>query len=387
MPAARGLRGWLGLAGGPSAAAKAYYNSVLRRLPVEPGLVVFESMMGTQFSDSPRAVYEELLRQEPRARAVWSVRRGVAVPAGVHAVRRWSPQWYRALATAAVWVDNQGFPGDLRKPRGTTYVQTWHGTPLKRMGWDDPTLDPQRAAGLQRAVDRWDVVTVPSDYFGQTIVDAYRSRAARLLVGMPRNDVLVRPMTTGERGRRLAGLGLRPDLRTILYAPTRKGTDSGGALPPGPWSALPGPESGWQVLNRSHYRDAMDAAAAVPAHVRDVTGVGDMADLLAIADVLVTDYSSSMFDFCLTDRPVVLYQPDQAEYFAARGICFDVREFAPGPITTTPDELAEVLRTVDRWRDDWSEHRAEYRARFGQYETGEAASAVVREVIVPRLRR
>lgn len=189
------------------------------------------------------------------------------------------------------------------------------------------------------------------------------------------------------RTRRLADLGLRDDRRTVLYAPTRKGQGHEQVFAAADWPAIVADQPNLQVMHRAHYTDVLESTAARSPQVVDVSQVGDMADLLDVTDILVTDYSSVLFDFVLTDRPIVLFQPDQATYFEQRGLSYDIRDFAPGPIATTQRELADLIATVDHWNDDWAGRRAEYRARFGQCETGEAAAHVVRDVIAPRLVR
>jgi CDP-glycerol glycerophosphotransferase len=371
------------------AAKVEYYEGLLATVPTKPSLVLFESMMGSQYSDSPRAIYEEMLRQRVDATMVWSVHKDARpFPPGLLTVTRQSREWYEALATARVWVDNQGFPAALRKPSATYYVQTWHGTPLKLMGWNNRALaeaDVRERERAQKSVDRWDAVPAPSDYFVETIVDAYRSHADVLRIGSPRNDSLLRPLTGDAKSARLHDLGVRDDMTTILYAPTRTGTadtpDAVAAV------AVALAATGAQVLYRAHYSDARTSSDATAGQVRDVSHVGDMADLLSVADILVTDYSSSMFDFCLTDRPIILFQPDQSAYLSARGAYFDITEFPPGPIATTTDVLTALVRDADSHSGEWLERRAQYRSKFGQYETGHAAELLVRDHIAPRLAR
>jgi CDP-glycerol glycerophosphotransferase len=371
------------------AAKLAFYERTAEIAPPNPKLVVFESMMGTQYSDSPRAIYEEMLRQQVDATLVWSVHKDARpFPPGLLTVTRQSHEWYEALATARVWVDNQGFPAALRKPPGTFYVQTWHGTPLKLMGWNNRALaeaDANERERAQQSVDRWDAVPAASDYFVETIVDAYRSPAEVLRIGSTRNDSLLRPLTGNERSARLHDLGVRDDLKTILYAPTRTGTPATPGAVAAVAAALAA--SGGQVLYRAHYSDARTSSDASAGQVRDVSQVGDMADLLAVADILVTDYSSSMFDFCLTDRPIILFQPDQSAYLSARGAYFDITEFPPGPVATTTEELTALVRDADSNSGEWRERRAQYRSKFGQYETGHAAELLVRDHIGRRLAR
>ena len=240
------------------------------------------------------------------------------------------------------------------------------------------------AADLQASYDRWDAVTVPSEYFVEAIVAAFRSRAEVLRFGLPRNDVLARALSGAERAQRRTALGLDATAQVVLFAPTRT-ADVEVTL--GRWQAAEAiAGDGRQVLYRGHYSDS-PVSGTSGSRVRDVSDVADMADLLAVADVLVTDYSSSMFDFALTDRPIVLYQPDQTAYLDDRGAYFDIREFAPGPIATDQGSLATVMSTVDAWAAEWAPRRAEFRERFGTYESGDAADRVVTEHLLPLLGR
>jgi CDP-glycerol glycerophosphotransferase len=370
---------------GDAESRAARFDRAVRSLPQDPRLVVFESMMGTQYSDSPRALHREMIRQGVDATMVWSVDSDARhLPPGIATVARYSQAWYELLATAAIWIDNQGLPKSLAKPERVHYLQTWHGTPLKVLGWNTRTLSQlpvDRAEKAQRSFDRWDAVTVPSEYFVETVVDAFRSRAEILRCGLPRNDVLVRGLPADQRAGRLREIGLRDDAYTVLFAPTRVSDEESLGLR-AVAEAIAG--AGTQVLYRAHYLNA-EGAAEFPPTIRDVSAVGDMADYLALADMLVTDYSSSMFDFCLTDRPIALFQTDQEAYAANRGVYFDVRSFSPGPIATTMADLVELVRTVDRWSDDWADQRMAYRAKFCEYESGSAAETMVSEHIVPKL--
>ncbi|RSS84117.1 CDP-glycerol:glycerophosphate glycerophosphotransferase, partial [Streptomyces sp. WAC02707] len=104
------------------------YHEFYSKLPIRKGLVVFESHLGKQYSDSPRAIYEEMRRQGVRFEAVWSYEgaKPTGFPQDATLVKRWSWQYLRALAQAEFWIDNQGFPLRLAKRPGTTYIQTWH---------------------------------------------------------------------------------------------------------------------------------------------------------------------------------------------------------------------------------------------------------------------
>ncbi|MFD8566333.1 CDP-glycerol glycerophosphotransferase family protein [Streptomyces sp. NPDC059639] len=366
------------------------YRHLLRRLPVSRGTVVFESHMGKCYGDSPRAVHEELVARRRGARVVWSYADDPAgFPKDATLVRRWSWRYLWALARAEWWVDNQGFPHALDKPKHTTYLQTWHGSAYKRMGYDEIRHKMQNAPQreqLMRAVGRFDRFLVRSEHDVTTLARAYRIPEERLMrVGYPRNDRLVAARTRDEREGRFprpalaAALGI-PDHRTVvLYAPTFRGTPKNKKaqllLDVREFAERFGDTH--TLLVRAHYMEAATLPVTPPGTVLDVSRHHDVSELLCLADVLVTDYSSIMFDYALLDRPIVHFAPDLDTYTAERGSYFDLRARSGGPVVDTQEELHRTLAGIKETDGDWQEARRAFAAEFGTYDDGGAARAVV----------
>lgn len=367
------------------------YHSWFLRLPVRKGSVVFESHMGTCYGDSPRAVHEEVRGRGLPLRCVWSYESSTdGFPDGARLVRRWSWRYLWALARAEYWVDNQGFPQSLSKPSRTTYLQTWHGSAYKRMGFDETRVRLQNAPQrerLQEAVHRFDHFLVRSEHDVRTLVRAYRLPEKTLLrTGYPRNDVLVAARARDEAEGRLprpalAGeLGLPDHRKVVLYAPTFRGGPGKRKrrrllLDAARFAERFGDE--YTLLVRAHYLEAASLPPCPPGTVVDVSGHHDVSELLALADVLVTDYSSIMFDYALLDRPVVLFAPDLDAYAAERGSYFDLRAKAPGPVVETEEELFGVLARLKAADTGFEAERRSFAKEFGAYDRGDAARAVV----------
>src|SRR3954454_6194273 len=197
---------------------------LLVRLPLRPRSVVFESHMGLSYSDNPRYVSEELQRREAGFDIVWSfAETAPPVPPGVRTVRRTSWRHFFALARARYWVDNQGLPQAIKKPARVTYLQTWHGSALKRMGEDTPAfrrLPPDRRDRHRQAVQRWNYFVARSEHDVRTLVPALHVRGKILRSGYPRNDPLVQLSSPEDRARVRAELGLPENHTLVLYAPT-----------------------------------------------------------------------------------------------------------------------------------------------------------------------
>ncbi|MFD5078492.1 CDP-glycerol glycerophosphotransferase family protein [Streptomyces sp. NPDC058371] len=368
------------------------YHEVFTRLPVKKGLVVFESHLGRQYSDSPRAIYEEMRRQGLDFEAVWSYAGSPdGFPADATLVRRWSLPYLKALARAEFWVDNQSYPLKLTKRPETTYLQTWHGSALKRMGFDEPEWKLRTRTEQdeqQRTLDRFDRFLIRSEHDVRTLARAFRLQEKTLLrVGYPRNDALVQAKEREERsGRRERGplaaeLGIPEDRTVLLYAPTfrqRGGRQRRFELPFDVQRFADTYGDRYVLLVRSHYLNHVVLPPSVRGRVIDVTAHHDMTPLLALADGLITDYSSVMFDYALLDRPMFFFVYDYEEYVhEGRGTYFDLLERAPGPVVRTEDELHAALGSLDEQIVKYAAARERFVADFGEYDKGTAARGIV----------
>ncbi|UUU22584.1 bifunctional glycosyltransferase/CDP-glycerol:glycerophosphate glycerophosphotransferase [Streptomyces sp. DSM 40750] len=362
------------------------YHEVFQRMPVHRRLVVFESHLGRQYSDSPRAIYEEMRRQGLDFEAVWSYTgRPEGFPSDATLVRRWSLPYLRALARAEFWIDNQSYPLKLTKRPGTTYLQTWHGSALKRMGFDEPGWKLKtraEQAEQQRTLDRFDHFLIRSEHDVRTLAKAFRLREKVLLrVGYPRNDVLAQARETAQRPPLAAELGIPADKKILLYAPTfRHHGQRRFTLPfdVERFAETFGDE--YVLLVRAHYLNHVVLPPSVRGRVIDVSAHHDVTPVLALADALITDYSSVMFDYALLDRPMLFFTYDYEEYVhEGRGTYFDLLERAPGPILRTEDELHSVLResSLDEQTIKYAAVRERFTADFGEYDKGTAAQSIV----------
>ncbi|MFJ9414457.1 CDP-glycerol glycerophosphotransferase family protein [Streptomyces sp. NPDC101227] len=368
------------------------YHEVFSRLPVKKRTVVFESHLGKQYSDSPRAIYEEMRRQGLDFEAIWSYAGSPKeFPQDVTLVRRWSLPYLKALAQAEFWVDNQSYPLKLVKRPETTYIQTWHGSALKNMGFDQPALKAQtrqQQAAQQRSLDRFDRFLCRSEHDVRTLAKAFRLKEKTLLrVGYPRNDALVRSrQREAERGRRERGalaaeLGIPDDKTVLLYAPTfRKAGGRHGrfTLPFDVEQFAEQFGDRYVLLVRSHYLNHVVLPPTVEGRVIDVSARHDVTPVLELADGLITDYSSVMFDYALLDRPLVFFTYDYDEYVhEGRGTYFDLLEHAPGPVVRTEEEFYETVKSFDTQALEYAAARAEFVAKFGEYDRGDAARSIV----------
>lgn len=320
--------------------------------PLRPG-VFLESFGGRSAGDNPAAICEDLAAHGVGAPLRWSVVDGtVRVPAGARPVVVGSPQWVEALRTSRVIVTNDHLPSWFSKREGQHLLQTWHGTPIKKLLHDAPRAVTLRYRRLMdRQVPQWDLLLAQSPQAGRRLQQALGYRGPVRVGEYPRN---VRLLGGAEIRRRVRHeLGIAPGQPVILHAPTwreslRPSTGAAGcaaAHGPGPVGALDGPRLAELldavVLMRSHH---MNRAGCVPGII-DVSGYPSVEELMLAADILVSDYSSIFFDFALTGKPAVVYAPDLASYRdVERGLYGDWPLGSGLPVAADHDELASHLQ-------------------------------------------
>ncbi|MFE4846331.1 CDP-glycerol glycerophosphotransferase family protein, partial [Streptomyces sp. NPDC056689] len=366
------------------------YRRELRR-PVDPYLAVFSAYWDRGMACNPAAIAAKVAELAPRIHQVWVVSAAHAplLPPGTDHVVPGSRRYWEVMARAAYLVNNVNFPNAVVKRPEAVHVMTHHGTPLKRMGLDQIEY-PTASKGLNfrqllARVDKWDYSVTSNSHSTRTWERAYPAHYVPLEYGYPRNDVFYRATAADIRAVR-DRLGIAPGRRAVLYAPTHRDYEASWTprLDLATLAERLGDDT--VLLVRGHY--FYGGAASPLAELRrsgrvvDVSTYDPVEDLCLAADVLVTDYSSIMFDYANLDRPIVVYADDWEMYAKTRGVYFDLIAEAPGPVARTQDELTEIL-TAGAWRDEASgKARAAFRRRFCEFDDGHAAERVVRRVFL-----
>lgn len=298
----------------------------------------------------------------PHIDAVWVVRPDAVaqLPSGIDYVTPDTPRYHRVTSRATYFVNNVDWTLGLVKRPGQIHVHTHEGTPLGHMGVDllSRPAAKYRAdvrAQLRRA-DRWDFSLVSSPYAQQIWDRAYPCHFTSLPTGAPRNDVLVR----GDHMRKAAlrkRLGVPDGNTVVLYAPTRRDHRKSYVPRLDFEQLLRGLGPTVTLLVRLHPKDAQAPFRGLQLRdlqrrglLLDVTDEPSAVDMMLVSDALVTDYSSLLFDYANTDRPIIVHGDDWEAYRAARGVYFDVLADPPGHVTTTTDELTDLFAS-GAWQD------------------------------------
>lgn len=355
------------------------------KLPVQQNWVLFESHMGKQYSDSPKYIYEELLEGNKKFKYIWSFQNPdiVEVPGSATKVKRNSLKHFYYLNRAKYWIDNQGMANLAEKKEGQVYIQTWHGTPLKRMGYDQKTLPSTRELeNLKKQTDAWDYLISPNPYTSKILKRGFRYAGEVLETGYPRNDILIQqPVAIKQKAQ--MELGIPSDKRVILFAPTFRDWDPNSFQKVLDEVQLLSKEidEGSVILLRLHYLLSDKISQfELPANIVNASTYQDIQELYLLADILITDYSSVMFDYALLKRPIILYCYDLEEYTTRRGMYFNFTEKAPGPVCKTIDEVMYFLNIPDKLKE-YDESLNRFVEEFGSLADGKASSKVIEKIL------
>lgn len=358
-----------------------------RRLPVRDA-VLYNAGNGSMYADSPRAIHEELVRRGLPLEHLWgSDDFQVELPQSATPVRLWSPEWFEALATAKYIVTGTHLPDFFVRRPGQVVLQTWQGTPLKQVGLDFEKVwftDSNYLKGLAREVPNWSLLTAGNSWSAPVLRRAFDFKGEILESGSPRNDRLFaadREKTAEQVRERL---GLPEGKKVVLYAPTWR-------------EDRRRPQGGYQIdlridlaaakaalgddqvlLVRRHNVMCGQIPGAGNGYIWDVGSYPDMAELLLIADVLVTDYSASVFDFASTGKPMLFFTYDLEHYRDnLRGFSLDFEAEAPGPLISTSEELVAALGRTDEIAAEYADKAAAFREAYCDLDDGKAAARVV----------
>lgn len=337
-----------------------YVSAAARRLfrflPINRRKVVFCSYYGSGYSDSPKAIANALLASGEKLDLVWLLKepyKADLLPSGLRYAsytnglrRAWE------LCTAGFWVDNCR-KGERCKRKNQYYLQTWHGFALKRIEADAAeVLDPVYIRGCKQDSKQCDLIVSGSTFMSSLYRNAFWYDGEIAEFGTPRNDVFFAPQPQLCRKVRRQ-FELPESQRLVLYAPTFRADHSVDAYRLEAQGLLDacGRRFGgsWSLLIRLHPNIASLSKELFPydgKRILDATGYPDMQELLCACDMLLTDYSSCMFDFALSGKPCLRFALDVDAYRQDRGFYFPLDEI-PFPLADSNDALQQAILCFD----------------------------------------
>ncbi len=319
--------------------------------PVKQNRVVFCSYYGRGYSDSPKAICEVLRQSGEDLDLIWLCKDEAAeksLPEGVRPVPVKGMKKIQALASAKVWVDNCRKYENMKR-KNQVYLQTWHGFALKKLEKDaESSLEPEYLQACKTDSAQCDLIVTGSGFMEKRYREAFWYSGPVLKTGTPRNDIFYQNHAT-LHAKVCQAFGLPEDRKLALYAPTFRDDHSTGAY--GLDAAMvrrkceENFKGEWTVLIRLHSNVAAqsDGLFAYDGdRLVDATAYPDMQELLCAAGLLITDYSSSMFDYALTGKPIVQFATDIEAYQKDRDFYIPLDQL-PFPLARSNAELERIL--------------------------------------------
>lgn len=374
---------------------KKKYEKKWASIPVENNKIVFSNYMGSGYGCNSKYVTEELLKDSGRYHIVWVVRDAEKnrdkFPSGAEVVEYLSEEAFQAYASAKIWVSNYHLVAylnqGLQKKQEQFYIQLWHGSfGIKKIEGDCKVLTKDKnwlylARKNSAITDYW----ISNSQFETAVFrQAFWNVRSVLEYGHPRNDLFFRE-SEGLTKMVKKNLGISPSIKTALFVPTFRDEIGEGAEKTEMLDAdllldalKQRFDGDWKILVRRHPRMIKDnqklrLLCRDTGRVVDVTDYPDIQELLVIADAVVTDYSSCIFDFLLTGKPGFFFVPDAKDYDDMRGMYYPLTA-APFPVAGSNQEMSENIRNFDM--EEYHKKSEIFLEGKGSVEDGRASARV-----------
>jgi len=367
---------------------------IFRRMSMKDNWIVFESFLGKNYSDSCKYIYKYLAcTRGPAYRYIWVVNdKNTRIPGRVTKVRYLSLKWFYYTSRARYYVNNMRQPKWMHKREGSTLLETWHGTPLKKLVFD---MDDVHSATPSYKMDvysqsrKWDYLISDNPFSTETFERCFLYPKSKILeTGYPRNDILYAEEKDLVAGSIKRELGIAADKKVILYAPTWRDDEYYG---PGSYQFALKLDlerlrkelsDEYVILLRTHYfiADAIDTQG-MEGFAYNVSRYNDIAELYLISDICITDYSSVFFDFANLKRPILFYVYDFDKYKdELRGFYIDMHTEIPGPLLYTEDELIHAIHNIDSISEEFAVRYDRFYEKFCCKSDGHSSARIANSV-------
>lgn len=359
-------------------------------------VVMLESNLGRNYSGNPKYIYEEMILRglDKRYMLIWIVEdKSIDIPGKCKKIRKSRLLYSYFSAIARFWVYDCRQAKLLEKRNGSIHIQTWHGTPIKKIGLDLEVLnmsgmddvDGYKRNFFNESRD-WDYLLSQNSYSCQIFRRAFAFEKDMIEVGYPRNDILINGNHGEHIGKLKRQFGLPMNRKIILYAPTWRDDEyhEKGRYKFNVRLDLKSLheifKDDYAIVLKMHYlvADSMDLS--------DYEGFAflcdpkvDIQELYLVSDIMITDYSSVMFDYSILRRPMLFFAFDMEKYRdEIRGFYFDFTSVVPGPVVTTNEALIEEIKQVEfSYYERYGALYDEFVKKFNPWDDGKASSKIV----------
>jgi CDP-glycerol glycerophosphotransferase len=372
---------------------KFLYRKLFLKTSLKDNWVFCESFFGKSYSDSPKYVYEYLQKTYPgKYKFIWVIEnKKTAIPYKHTKVKRFSVRYCYYLARCKYYIFNSRQPVWIKKRQGNVFLQTWHGTPLKRLVFDLEDINsatPRYKKQTYKQSRSWDYLIAANQYSSDIFKRCFIYDKTMLETGYPRNDIMHWDNKDEIADKLRDKQGIPKNKKTVLYAPTWRDDEY---YTKGQYKFslkldlnLMKEQLGHEyvILLRTHYfiADSLDVTG-LEDFAYNLSKYDDISELYLISDYLITDYSSVFFDYANLKRPMLFYTYDLEKYRdVLRGFYIDIEEELPGPLLFTTEEIIDSLKNMDELTDRYKEKYRLFYDKFCAWEDGQASRKVANAV-------
>lgn len=373
------------------------YKLTYRFISIDDKLVIFISFHGRGYSDNPRAIYEQMKKDErfKDYRFIWFIKnhkkKDIQID-GAEIKEYFSLPYFYYMSKAKYWIINCKMPTYICKKENQVYLQTWHGTPLKRLAHDiiapeDATFYrsgvsfEQMTRSYDIDVERYNYMISPNAFCTEVFQTSFRINRKRLIeTGYPRNDFITNATEDDIRNLKLK-YNLPLDKTIVLYAPTWRDNSyvaSGYTFELEAdfhkWKEILGDD--YIVVFKPHYLiiNKYENDDSLTDFLYSMKAEAEINELYVLSDILITDYSSVFFDYAVLNRPIYFYMYDLEQYKGElRGFYLDIYTELPGKIY---EDESNLLLDIKNQVYNYS-HLETFNQRFSAWQTGDCAKKVI----------
>lgn len=367
---------------------------VFCKLPMKQNWVIFESFVGRNYSGQPKYIYQYMQRElGDKYKYIWIVdKKGIKIDGNHTQVKRLGLRYFYYMTRSKYWVNNMRQPTWLPRKKDQIMLETWHGTPLKKLVFDMEdvhAVNPRYKDVVYKQSRGWDYLLSDNPFSTEKFQSCFRFDKEKILeAGYPANDPLYDPNLEERAVQIKKKLGIPLDKKILLYAPTWRDDNyyDAGVYK---FELALDLERLWKefgdeyvILLRMHYWiiDKIDLSK-YSGFTYNVSAYDDITELYMISDICMTDYSSVFFDFANLRRPILFFTYDLDKYRdVLRGFYLDVEKDLPGPLLLTNDQVVDAIRNIDKVSAEFKEKYDDFYNKFCSIDDGNAAKRVVETV-------
>ena len=376
------------------------YKMIYKYIKIDNKTIMFISYHGKGYLCNPKYIHQELLKDDrfQDYKFIFPLKDKNEVIEGAKVIKYRGIKYFYYLAKSKFWIVNCKLPSYCIKKDEQVYIQTWHGTPLKRLAHDIETKDDitfyrskmsrdEMTKSYDVDVAKYNYLISPNEYSSEIFESCFKIDKEKIKeYGYPRNDYLVN-ITNEEIDKLKIKYNIPTDKKVILYAPTwrdnkfnEKGYIYELKVDFNKWKDMLGDE--YVVIFKPHYLISNKfKGIKLDNFLFSFDENVDINELYVMSDLLITDYSSVFFDYAILNRPILFYMYDLEEYRdELRGFYLDINKELPGKITIDEDELLSVIKNENY--KEYDEKLKEFRKTYNDLEDGKASQRVINNLIL-----